>query len=415
MMTILFKNLTVIDPEFSNNNTGDFYFDGQRLLADLPTDKKADQIIDTSGCFASKGWIDLRVGLGEPGLEYKETVESLCESLQASGFSAAVVLPNTDPVIQSKNEIDFLKSKSARFLPELIIQGAVTRNTLGEDLTEILDMHYQTGISIFGDGTHTLHHADRYLKVLQYLQKFDGILFDHPYDPLLAIFGQMNEGKVSTNLGLKGIPAMAEEIAVHRNLDLLRYAGGRVHFQTLSSAKSVQIIREAKKEGLNVSADISISQLLFSDEDLKDFDPNYKVMPPFRGSQERMALIQGLKDGTIDAICSNHQPQDCDSKFMEFDLANFGQVGLQTFLPGLVKLVEELGWELLIEKITRGPAGVLKRDLGENWTIFDPKATWIYSKDTNKSLASNHPWFGQELTGKVKFVIQKGQLAQIDE
>ncbi|MFC3415843.1 dihydroorotase [Algoriphagus hitonicola] len=413
MMTILFKNLTVIDPEF--RKTGDFYFDGQRLHSDFPSNQNADHVFDTSGCFASKGWIDLRVGLGEPGLEYKETVESLCESLQASGFCAAVILPNTDPVIQSKNEIDFLKSKSARFLPELIIQGAVTKNTNGEDLTEILDMHYQTGISIFGDGTNTLHHADRYLKVLQYLQKFNGILFDHPFDPLLAIFGQMHEGKISTNLGLKGLPAMAEEIAVHRNLELMRYAGGRVHFQTLSTAKSVELIRMAKKEGLNVSADVSIAQLLFSDEDLKDFDPNYKVMPPFRGSKERAALIQGLKDGTIDAICSNHQPQDLDSKFMEFDLANLGQIGLQTFLPGMVKLAEELSWDLLIQKITSGPAKVLNRELGENWTIFDPTANWVYSKDTNKSLASNHPWFGQELTGKVKFVIQKGQLAQIDE
>nr|WP_297338461.1 dihydroorotase [Algoriphagus sp.] len=412
-MTVLFKNLTVFDSK--SRKTGDFYFDGQQLLSDFPSPQKPDQVIDAAGWFASKGWIDLRTGLGEPGLEYKETVESLCGTLLASGFCAAVVLPNTDPVIQTKNEIDFLKSKSQPYLPELIIQGAVTKSALGEELTEILDMHYQTGISIFGDGTHTLHHADRYLKVLQYLQKFGGILFDYPYDPLLAIFGQMHEGKVSTNLGLKGIPSMAEDIAVHRNLELMRYAGGRVHFQTLSTAKSVELIRNAKKDGLNVSADVSIYQLLFSDEDLKDFDPNYKVMPPFRGSIQRAALIEGLRDGTIDAICSNHQPQDWDSKFMEFDLANLGQAGLQTFLPGMVKLADELGWDLLLEKITDGPAAVLKRNSNENWTIFDPNATWTYSKNTNKSLASNHPWFGQKLTGKVRYVIQKGHLVQIDE
>ncbi len=253
------------------------------------------------------------------------------------------------------------------------------------------------------------------MKILQYLQKFNGLLFDHAYDPLLAIFGQMHEGEISTKLGMKGIPNLAEDVAIQRNLEIIRYAGGRVHFQTISTAKGVELIRQAKKEGLNVSADCSIYQLLFSDNDLIDFDSSYKVKPPFRGQDDREALILGLKDGTIDALVSNHQPQDFDSKFMEFDLASFGMVGLQTFLPAMVLLEKELGWELLINKVTTGPEKVIGSEKSTGLTIFDPSAKWIYNEKSNKSLSQNSPWFGKELTGQVKYVIQKGQLIQVNE
>jgi dihydroorotase len=174
------------------------------------------------------------------------------------------------------------------------------------------------------------------------------------------------------------------------------------------------LIRTAKAEGLKVTADVSIYQLIFKDGDLMDFDPNLKVKPPFRGDSDRQALIEGLKDGTIDALVSNHQPEDFDSKFMEFDLANFGMAGLQTFLPALVILEQELGWELLIKKITSGPKSIIPQELPNSWTIFNPQQTWNYNNDSNKSLSSNNPWFGSELTGQVKFVVQKGQLTQVN-
>jgi dihydroorotase len=276
-------------------------------------------------------------------------------------------------------------------------------------------MHHQSGVFIFGDGLKTLSNGDRYMKILQYLQKFDGLLFDHAYDPLMALFGQMHEGIVSTKLGMKGIPNLAEDIAIQRNLEIIRYTGGKVHFQTLSTKKGVELIRQAKKEGLKVTADCSIYQLLFSHEDLMDFDSNYKVKPPFRDQADRKALITGLKDGTIDALVSNHQPQDFDSKFMEFDLASFGMIGLQTFLPAMVLLEKELGWELLIQKVTSGPKSVIGKSNPDGWTIFAPGSTWQLNEKTNKSLSANSPWFGQGLQGQVKYVIQKGQLIQINE
>lgn len=414
-MTIRFKGLRLIN---SNGIQApqDFIFDGGfRAFIDKPSKSSETQTIDASGWFASEAWLDLRCGIGEPGFEYKESIESLCKTLQVSGFGGAVILPNTEPTIQSKNEVEFILSKSINFLAKLFIQGAVTKDSMGEDLTEILDMHHHSGVYIFGDGTKTISNADRYMKILQYLQKFNGIMFDHAYDPLLAIFGQMHEGDISTQLGMKGIPNLAEDVAIQRNLEILRYAGGRVHFQTISTAKGVELLRQAKKEGLKVSADCSIYQLLFSDLDLVDFDTNFKTKPPFRGNEDRLALMKGLKDGTIDALVSNHQPQDFDSKFMEFDLASFGMIGLQTFLPAMVELEKELGWELLISKVTNGPRNVISLSEPLGWTIFDPNYSWKFDSKSNKSLSHNSPWFGKNLTGQVKFVIQKGQLISLNE
>lgn len=411
-MSVLFKSLRIINSDGSEESQ-DYVFDkGEFTPASSSDSIPFDQEINASGWLLSEGWIDLRCGMGEPGHEYKESIESLAESLVSSGFSAAVILPNTDPVIQSKGDVDFVLNRAKRYMPEFLIQGAVTKDTDGENFTEILDMHHQSGVSIFGEGVKPLANGDRYMKILQYLQKFDGVLFDHAYDPLLAIFGHMHEGENSTMLGVKGIPNIAEDVAIQRNLEIIRYTGGRVHFQTVNTAKGVNLIREAKAEGLNVTADVSIYQLLYTDNDLMDFDPNLKVLPPFRGDSDRKALIKGIKDGTIDALVSNHQPEDRDSKFMEFDLANFGMVGLQTFLPALVKLENEFGWALLIEKITSGPKAIIPHALINSWTIFDPEAEWTYDERSNKSLSSNSPWYGKKLKGQVKYVIQKGQLIE---
>ncbi|UJP66623.1 dihydroorotase [Mongoliitalea daihaiensis] len=371
------------------------------------------ETIDCSNFLGSKGWIDLRCMSGEPGEEYKESLDTLGRVLEVSGFAKAVVLPNNHPVTQTKNEVEFLKSKAKHWLTELILHASVTKDAKGEDFTDILDLHAQ-GVLIFGDGIKPLSNPDRLMKTLQYLQKFDGILFDHSYDPLIALFGQMHEGAISTQLGFKGLPNLAEDISIQRNLEILRYTGGRLHFQTINTAKAVELIRQAKKEGLQVTADISIYQLIFSDTDLMSFDSNFKVVPPLRGKEDREALIEGLKDGTIDALVSNHQPQDLDSKQVEFDYAHPGMIGLQTFLPALVRLSAELSWELLIEKITTGPARVLGLpDVMDTLTIFDPAETWDFNARSNESLSFNHPWWNTTLQGKVKYMLSKGVFNKI--
>lgn len=416
-MAVLFKSLQLItDTEISK--PADYFFNGEFISNVLPNEEQDVEIIDCAGLFASKGWVDLKCFNGEPGLEHKEDLQSLNEALSISGFSKAVLLPNTVPSVQSKNEVEFIRNKSKYFFSDIVIQASVTHNNQGDDLTEILDLHHH-GVNVFGDGLTPISNSDRLMKVLQYLQKFDGILFDNSYDPLLAIFGQMHEGNVSTRLGLKGIPALAEEVAVQKNLEILRYAGGNIHFQTISTAGAVRMIREAKEEGLSVTADVSIYQLLFSEDDLVTFDTNMKVAPPFRGEQDRNALIEGLKDGTIDAIVSNHRPHDMDAKHIEFDYASDGMLGLQTFLPGLVKLSDELTWPLLIKKITSGPLKVLREqndsEALQSLTIFNPEENWIYDRKTNKSLSSNSPWWGQNLLGKVRYVINGSKFLRFDK
>lgn len=414
-MAVIFKALQLItDQEISR--PANYFFDGGKIIPS-PEDLDLDiEVIDCSGLFASQGWVDLKCFNGEPGLEHKENLNSLDQTLPQSGFVKAVLLPNTIPAIQSKNEVEFVKTKTRDFFTDIRIQASVTINNSGEDLTEILDLHHY-GVNIFGDGLTPLSNSDRLMKVLQYLQKFDGILFDHSYDPLLAIFGQMHEGHVSTRLGLKGIPAIAEEIAIQKNLNILRYAGGNIHFQTISTSGAVNLIRQAKSEGLAVTCDVSIYQLLFSEDDLLSFDTNMKVKPPFRGALDRAALIEGLKDGTIDAIVSNHRPHDIDAKLIEFDYASHGMVGLQTFLPALVKISVELPWPLLISKLTTGPNKVLREEsqMLESLTVFDPEEKWIYNRANNTSLSSNSPWFGKELQGKIKFMLNGPKFLRFDK
>ena len=413
-MTILLKSLSFIDSK-GIHKPDDYIFDGGSFVKAAPTiPKQIDQTLDCTGLFGSAGWVDLRCMACEPGEEYKESLDSLGALLQASGFSKAVLMPNTHPAIQNKNDIQFLKSKTSGWFTEAVIQASITKDNKGEDFTDILDLNSH-GAFVFGDGLNPLSNPDRLAKVLQYLQKFDGILFDHSYEPLLALFGQMHEGLVSTKIGMKGIPSLAEEIAVKKNLDILRYTGGRLHFQTISTKGAVEAIRLAKQEGLSVTCDTSIYHLLFSDEDLQTFDSNFKVNPPFRDHENILALIEGLQDGTIDALVSNHQPQDIDAKHMEFDLAQSGTIGLQTFLPAMAKLSDQLGWQLLISKITDGPRRVLGEDLSSisSLTIFDPSKAWHYNHKSNLSLSSNHPWMNSTLQGKVKFVINRDKLNKL--
>ncbi len=412
-MSILFKSLRLItDGEIKE--AADYLYDGQTIYKTEELDSpERFTVVDCSGYLGSRGWVDLRCLAPDPGMEYRETIASLCEGLRVSGFTEAVVLPNTLPAIQSKNEVAYIQQKSQALFPTLHVQAAVTKDTSGEDFTEMLDLAQQ-GVRVFGDGIQPLANSDRFMKALQYLQKFNGILFDHSYDPLLAIFGQMHEGIASTKLGMKGVPSLAEEVAIQKNLSILKYTGGNLHFQAISTAKSVELIRKAKKEGLNVTADVSLYQLLFTDEDLATFDTALKVMPPFRDQEERKALMEGLKDGTIDALVSNHIPLDFDAKHAEFDLAAFGMAGLQTFAPGMVKLQEELGWPLLISKVTDGPRKVLRiiQDTLCSLTVFDPEENWYFDQESNVSLSANSPWYRQQLKGKVKFVINQGKFSQ---
>jgi dihydroorotase len=415
-MTVRFQSLKIIT-EKEILPAADYIFDGKTIqLAGPGVPDQNEKLLDCTGLLGSEGWTDLRCFSGEPGQEYRETLESLSHALIQAGMTEAVLLPNTMPPVQSKSELAYIDNNTRHLFPTFHRQAAVTKNFQGEELTEMLDLN-QYGVQLFGEGLVALSHADRMMKALQYLQKFKGVLLDQSMDPMLALFGQMHEGKTSTMLGLKGIPDIAEEVAVQKNLEILRYTGGRLHFQTISTVGALEHIRKAKEEGLAVTADVSVYQLLFTDEDLSGFDARLKVLPPFRGKSQRKALIKGLKDGTIDALVSNHVPHEPDAKNVAFDHAPFGMAGLPTFIPALVSLSDELGFPLLIEKLTKGPKGVLGHaaNLWESLTIFDPKEEWLFEENSNASLAINNPYFNQLVKGKVKYLVNKGKMKELDE
>jgi dihydroorotase len=405
-MKILIQSPEIIDPQSPFHKKQKNVLISNGRITDIG-DKNfaADKIIKAEGMMLSIGWFDLGTFVGDPGLEHKEDLETVARSAASGGFSEIAVLPNTAPSVQTKNEISYITRGNENRLVQVHPLASVTRNNKGEELTEMIDLH-EAGAVGFTDGLKPLWHTDILLKSLQYLQKFDGVLIDHPEDTWLNLFGQMHEGVNSTRLGLKGMPRIAEEIAVTKHLELLNYAGGRLHLSRISTAKSADLIKAAKKK-LKVSCDITSYQPLLDDSMLFDFDTNLKVSPPLRERTDNDALLRALRDGTIDVISSGHLPHDDESKNLEFDLADFGIINLQTFGANLTQLSRSVDWEILIEKVTTGPRKVLgmevpiiEADAKANLTLFDPNHRWVLNEKTNTSRAKNSPWFGKELTGK---------------
>ena len=419
-MKILIQGAEIIDPASSfHKQIKNVLINNGRIAEIGDKGFQADRVIKAAGMKLTPGWVDIGTFVGDPGLEQKEDLESLSKAAAAGGFTGVAVLPNTIPCVQTKNEVAYLSRGNDTQLVQLFPLAAVTRNNKGEELTEMIDLH-TAGAVAFTDGLKPIWHTDILLKSLQYLQKFNGLLIDHPEDIWLNLFGQMHEGINSTRLGLKGMPRIAEDIAVTRNLELLAYAGGRLHFARLSSAKALDLVRAAKKK-LNVTCDIAAYQPLLDDSVLAGFDTRYKVNPPLREKSDNDALIKGLKDGTIDVICSGHTPHEDESKDLEFDHADFGIINLQTFASNLVGLSAALDWETILPKVTSVPRQLLgldpvvvEADTRANLTLLDPARDWTFDERSNLSKAKNSPWFNRDVKGKVIAVFNNGR-NRIDE
>lgn len=416
-MSILLKGITLIDPTSSFNKQIINIVITDGILSYLGTEtKECDQVIDGNGLCVSAGWIDMRCWIGDPGLEHKEDIYSAAVAAAKGGFTQILCLPDVDPVIQSKNAINYLQHKSAQLPVSFLAAGSVSADGLGKDLTEMIDLH-QAGALAFTDGDTGIQGADLLIKALQYARYFDGLIMQRSQDERLAQHGLMHEGIQSASLGLKGIPALAEDVMIDRDLQLLEYAGGKIHFSLLSTYKSVEKIRKAKAKGLAVSCDIASYQIAFTDEDIQPFDTNYKVNPPFRSKKDRDALVQGLADGTIDILVSGHKPQDTESKKLEFDLAEFGITNLETaFAVANTYLGKSISLENIISKFTTAPRKVLKLpnpvlQEGEvaNLTIFNPSKTWVPQMHLRASKSDNSPFYGQTLTGQVFGIVNKNQ------
>ena len=414
-MKILIQSPEILDPGSSfHQKEKNVLIQNGRISAIGDKNYSADKVIKAEGMKLSTGWFDLGTFIGDPGLEYKEDLESGTRAAAAGGFTEIAVLPNTQPCVQTKNEISYMVRGNDTRLVQVHPLASVTQNNKGEELTEMIDLH-AAGAVAFTDGLKPVWHTDIFLKSLQYLQKFDGVLIDHAEDYWLNLFGQMHEGVNSTRLGLKGMPRIAEEIVIGKNLELLQYAGGRLHFARISTPRSLELIKAAKKKH-QVTCDAAIYQALLDDTLLADFDTNYKVNPPLRERADNDSIIKGLRDGTIDVLCSGHMPQDEESKSLEFDRAEFGIISLQTFCANLTALSKYLDWDVLIDKVTSGPRKVLhlevpriEEDTAANLTLIDPNHKWVFNDESNYSKSKNSPWFGKELTGKAVAVFNNGK------
>lgn len=415
-MSILLTSAKIVDKKSKHHlkvlnvliNKGKIEYIGSKTPA-------AKKIVNAKGCMLSPGLCDMQANYADPGFEQKEDLSTGSEAACYGGFTDVALVPNTQPVIQKKNDIKYLVKGNRTSLVQLCAIAAITIDTKGEALTDMLDLA-ESGAVAFSDGLKPLWNSDILLKSLQYIKKIDGLVIDKPEDKWLSLFGTMHEGENSALLGMKGIPSLAEELAVSRDIEILTYTGGRLHLSNISTEKSVKLIQRAKKKGLNITCDVAAHQLVFDDSYVKEFDANYKVSPPFRNTSDIKALTKGLEDGTIDAIVSSHQPHDQECKQLEFDMADFGIISQQTLLPMLTKVAETIGWELVLEKLTNNPREILRLsnpviDEGQeaNLMLYNPKQKWQYTREANKSKSLNSPLLGQELTGKIIAVFNNGQ------
>jgi dihydroorotase len=376
---------------------------------------QADRVIEAEGMILSPGWFDVGTVSGEPGFEHKEDIDSLSKAAMAGGFTELAIFPNVNPPIQAKGDITHLMRKNESRLVQLHAISSVTRDNKGTDLTEMIDLN-EAGAVAFSDGLKSISNTDIFLKALQYIKKFNGLLIDHAEDQWLDMFGQMNESPMNAALGLKGMPKLSEEVAASRNIKLLSYAESRLHLARVSSPKVLDLVRTAKKKGVNITCDVTSFQAILNDTLLADFDTNYKVNPPLRERADNEILIKGLEEGLIDIICSGHTPQDDESKMVEFDHAEFGIINLQTVASHLVTLSEWIEWEDLLEKVTVNPCALLKIDLPiiepeakANLTLLDPEIEWVFDEKSNFSKSKNSPWLGKKLKGKARAVFNNAK------
>jgi dihydroorotase len=417
-MKILLRKVLIADSNSSLNNLiKDILIENGKiaLIADSITDK-ADELIEETDYIASPGWVDTFSHFCDPGYEYKETLETGAASASAGGFTDVFVLPNTLPIVQSKSQVEYIVQKSKPLPATIHPLGAITKNIEGKDLAEMYDM-YASGAIAFSDGLVPVQTSGLLLKALQYVKAFEGILIQVPIDKSIGTHGLMNEGIVSTRLGLPGLPAIAEEIIVKRDIDLLKYTDSKLHISGISSAISLEVIAEAKKEGINISCSVTPYHLYFSDEDLMDYDTNLKVNPPLRSKEDRQALREGIVNGTIDCIASHHLPQNWDNKTCEFEYAKAGMIGLETAFAVVNSVLPELSNDQLVKifsttarTIFKLPAIIIEEGANAELTLFSRKGTTVLTKENIRSKSHNSPFVQKELKGKVIGTITKGNV-----
>lgn len=404
-MNLLIKSATIVD------NSSQHHLKKRDILIENGKIKKIAHTISTpknteectlENLHVSPGWFDSSVSFGEPGFEERETIENGLRTAAYGGFTGVAVNANTFPVTDSKGHIKFLKSKSEGNAVGLYPIGALTLESKGIDLAELFDMQNEGAISFYDYKT-PIANANLLKIALQYSQNFDGLVQSFPFEESVARNGMVNEEMNSTLLGLKGIPALSEELQIIRDLYLLEYTGGKLHIPTISTKKSVALIRDAKKRGLNISCSVAIFNLVLTDDVLLEFDTHYKLLPPLRTQDDIKALIKGLKDGTIDGVTSDHNPIDVEHKKTEFEHAYFGSIGLESTFGALNKV---LGMEETIRALTglknafKIPNGKIEEGQTAELSLFNPLVDWKFSENDISAASKNAALLKRELKGR---------------
>lgn len=412
---VLIKDGILVDPGNSKSGFATDIRISDGIVEELGADLESDPdhlVVDASSCYIVPGLFDLRCQLKDPGKEHKEDIYSASEAAVWSGFTGLLAQPTTDPVTQNKSGIWYLRNKSEEVLPNIYACGAATTDLKGTEITEMYDMHL-AGAVAFSNGDQPYPDSGVLMRALLYNQSFGGLIMSHAEDVPLAANGSVNESPGTIHTGLKKRPGISEFLQVRKEIELLRYTGGRLHFSHISTAESVEVITKARKEGMKVTCDVSIWNLLFTDEQVDSFDSAYKCLPPLRTEKDRKALFRGLTDGTIDAIVSDHNPHNIERKKVEFDYAAFGNTSLQTLYPAMVRIMEEEGFthEDLVRWLSVNPRKVLnlpapRFDIGTraDLAVLDPHRTWKFDQHSNRSKSTNNPFFETELRGCCVYV-----------
>ena len=414
-MNLIIRKAKIIDPKSNfHNQTVDLKIvDGkfQKIGSDLSNSDNLKEI-KLENLHVSQGWLDTSVCFGEPGFEDRETIANGLNVAAKSGFTGVCLQPNSFPIIDNQSQINFVINKSLSFATDLFPIGALTKNSEGKDMAELFDMK-NAGAIAFSDYNKSIENPNLMKIALQYVQDFDGLIIAFSQDENLKGKGIANEGIVSTRLGLKGIPNLAEELQIDRNLFLLEYTGGKLHIPTISTSKSVDLIREAKAKGLQVTCSVAVHHLVMTDEKLDNFDTRFKVSPPLRTETDRKELLAGILDNTIDIITSDHNPVDIEHKKMEFDLAKNGTIGLESAF-GSLNIILPL--EKIIEKLTFGksvfkiPENSINENEIANISLFNTDDYWIFTKENIKSKSKNSAFLNEKMLGKVYGIYNNSKL-----
>ena len=421
-MNILIKSARVIDPKGKHHNKIRDILIKNGVIKKIAVNIKEKKSITyiAKNLHISIGWMDLHSNFRDPGFEYKEDIISGCKAAAKGGFTGVLLMPDNNPITDNNAQVKYIQSKGKDNIVSVHTAGSITKAMQGSQMVEMYDMK-EAGALAFTDDKKSLQNNEVIKHALLYAKDFDGLIMNFANDNSISNGGQIHEGEISTALGLKGIPAMAEEIMIDRDISICKYTESKLHLSYISTKNSVSKIKKAKKEGRKISADVALHNLILTDQEITHFDTRYKVMPPLRSKKDCSALIKGLKDGTIDIICTDHSPENEENKKTEFNNAAFGIIGLETAFGLIGKyLSKHLSLSEIIEKIAINPRRLLKLESGNikegntaNLTLFNPELEWEFKKTDIESKSVNTPFVGKKLKGKALAICNKGKFLEL--